>query len=316
MKLLQKFSLIIIFSMILIFQIIYDVDAFSQTGTNAIVKIQPGESYVYRWGLNSDLDVPVTITLSATGDGADYLSFPESIQLAPGEWVPVDVLVEIPNDNPNDVYITADVFATLKGTGEGSTVFNLQMQKPFEIYIGNPVIERAGTQEKTATEMNDEKLQKLQEENQRLQEQLEEQKKVQEKEAQPQPTATTESNEGGGCLISTATYGSELAPQIQMLREIRDNSLLSTSSGTTFMTGFNTLYYSFSPTIADLERQSPIFQEAVKLTITPLLTSLTLLNYVDMNSEEQVLGYGIGIILLNIGMYFVAPTAIIIRLRR
>ena len=87
-----------------------------------------------------------------------------------------------------------------------------------------------------------------------------------------------------------------------MLRELRDDNLLSTSSGTTFMTGFNTLYYSFSPTIADLERQSPIFKEAVKLTITPLISSLSILNYVDFESETEVLGYGISLILLNAGM--------------
>ena len=101
-----------------------------------------------------------------------------------------------------------------------------------------------------------------------------------------------------------------------MLREIRDNSLLNTSSGSAFMTGFNTLYYSFSPTIADWERQSPIFQEAVKITITPLLTTLSILNYVDMDSEAEVLGYGISLILLNVGMYFVAPAILITRLRR
>ncbi|MDA1125249.1 MAG: peptidylprolyl isomerase, partial [Crenarchaeota archaeon] len=38
--------------------------------------------------------------------------------------------------------------------------------------------------------------------------------------------------EGGGCLIATATYGSELAPQVQFLREIRDNTVLQTQSGT------------------------------------------------------------------------------------
>ena len=52
---------------------------------------------------------------------------------------------------------------------------------------------------------------------------------------------------GGGCLIATATYGSELSPQIQQLRELRDNQLLNTESGTSFMNAFNEFYYSFSP---------------------------------------------------------------------
>jgi len=115
---------------------------------------------------------------------------------------------------------------------------------------------------------------------------------------------------GGGCLIATATYGTELAPQVQQLRELRDNHLLETESGSTFMTGFNQLYYSFSPTIADLERESPLFKELVKLTITPLITSLSILNYVDMDSDTNVLGYGIILILLNVGMYIVAPVGI------
>ena len=118
--------------------------------------------------------------------------------------------------------------------------------------------------------------------------------------------------EGGGCLIATAAYGSEMAPQVQFLREIRDGKVMTTQSGTSFMTGFNQFYYSFSPAVADYERENPVFKEAVKVTLTPMLTSLTLLNYVDVDSEQEILGYGIGIILLNIGMYFVAPAAAII----
>ena len=121
---------------------------------------------------------------------------------------------------------------------------------------------------------------------------------------------------GGGCLIATATYGSELAPQVQQLRELRDNSLLQTESGTSFMTIFNEFYYSFSPTIADWERESPVFKEAVKITLIPLISSLSILNYVDMDSEDSVLGYGISLILLNIGMYFVAPAIVIIGIRK
>ena len=122
--------------------------------------------------------------------------------------------------------------------------------------------------------------------------------------------------EGGGCLIATATYGSELAPQVQLLREIRDNSLLQTASGTSFMTGFNQFYYSFSPTIADWERENPIFKEAVKITLTPMITSLSILNYVDMDSEVSVVGYGISLIILNVGMYFVAPAVMIIGIKK
>ncbi len=122
---------------------------------------------------------------------------------------------------------------------------------------------------------------------------------------------------GGGCLIASATFGSELASQVQMLREIRDNSLLQTQSGQSFMQGFNEFYYLFSPTIADWERQNPVFKEAVKLAITPLITSLSILNYVDMDSEYEVLGYGISLILLNVGMYVAAPIGIgLILIRR
>ena len=119
----------------------------------------------------------------------------------------------------------------------------------------------------------------------------------------------------GGCLIATAAYGSEMAPQVQFLREIRDNTVLQTQSGTAFMTGFNQFYYSFSPAVADYERENPMFKEAVKLSLTPMLTSLALLNYVDIDTEQEMLGYGIGVILLNIGMYFVAPAAVIIAIK-
>ena len=120
----------------------------------------------------------------------------------------------------------------------------------------------------------------------------------------------------GGCLIATAALGSELSPQIQFLREVRDNIVLQTESGTNFMVGFNQFYYSFSPAVADYERENPAFKEIVKITLTPLLTSLTLLHYADIDTEYEMLGYGISIILLNIGMYFVIPAIIIMKIRK
>ena len=120
----------------------------------------------------------------------------------------------------------------------------------------------------------------------------------------------------GGCLIATAAFGSEMAPQVQQLRETRDNIVMKTQSGAAFMTAFNSVYYSFAPTVADWERQNPIFKEMVKTTITPLLTTLSILNYVDIDSEPKMIGYGIGVILLNVGMYFVAPVFVVMKLRQ
>ena len=120
---------------------------------------------------------------------------------------------------------------------------------------------------------------------------------------------------GGGCLIATATYGSELSPQVQQLREIRDNKLIQTKSGFLFVKSFNEIYYSFSPSIADWERSSPLFKEIVKLAITPMISTLSILNSVDLTTDTEVLAYGTSVILLNIGMYLVAPAVVIIRIK-
>ena len=123
-------------------------------------------------------------------------------------------------------------------------------------------------------------------------------------------------SEGGGCLIATATFGSEMSPQVQQLRELRDNVIMQTASGHTFMTGFNQIYYSFSPYVADFERENIVFKETVKVALTPMLTSFSILSHVPIDTEQEMLGYGIGVILLNIGMYFVAPAVLITVLRK
>jgi len=137
---------------------------------------------------------------------------------------------------------------------------------------------------------------------------------IQEEEKQTTKEIQENNQEGGGCLIATAAFNSELSAQVQMLREIRDTKIMNTQVGAMFISGFNQFYYSFSPAIADMERQSPIFKEIVKITITPLLSSLSLLNNID--SEIEMLGIGIGIISLNAGFYFVIPVIVTIKIKR
>ena len=120
--------------------------------------------------------------------------------------------------------------------------------------------------------------------------------------------------EGGGCLIATATYGSEMSQQVQQLRELRDNQLLQTESGTAFMSAFNDIYYSFSPIIADYERENPYFKEAVKLAITPMISSLSLME--NAETESEVLSIGISVIALNLAMYLGVPAIVIVGIRK
>jgi hypothetical protein len=137
----------------------------------------------------------------------------------------------------------------------------------------------------------------------------------QEKETQQEKITQLEAEQnGGGCLIATATYGSEMSPQVQQLRELRDNTLLNTESGTAFMNTFNDIYYSFSPTIADMEREHPMFKEAVKLTITPMISSLSLME--NAETESEVLSIGISVIMLNLAMYLGVPAIVVVGIKK
>ncbi len=115
----------------------------------------------------------------------------------------------------------------------------------------------------------------------------------------------TSDNTGGGCLIATAAFGGELAPQVQQLREIRDSQLLATPSGKSFMGMFNEIYYSFSPDIADYQRQNPAFNELVRIGITPMLSTLSVMENAD--DDASVISLGALVIALNGAIYAGLP---------
>lgn len=77
-----------------------------------------------------------------------------------------------------------------------------------------------------------------------------------------------------GCIIATATYGSELSPEVQFLRDFRDNTVLSTFAGSSFMTVFNGFYYSFSPSVASTISDNEVFRGVMKVVLYPLIGTL------------------------------------------
>jgi hypothetical protein len=121
-----------------------------------------------------------------------------------------------------------------------------------------------------------------------------------------------------GCLIATAAFGSELAPQVQALRNFRDGIALDTHAGSSFMAVFNGWYYSFSPQVADFERDQPWLKEAVRVSVYPLLGILDLSTKVHdalaFNGEAAIIGAGLTASAL-IGLLYFAPLSAVLALQ-
>ncbi len=89
-------------------------------------------------------------------------------------------------------------------------------------------------------------------------------------------TTTTTTPEAPRCLVATAAYGSELAPEVQLLRNFRDNAILKTSAGSNFMVAFNAWYYSFSPSVANYVSDHWVERTMMKGLLYPLIGILLL----------------------------------------
>ena len=80
-------------------------------------------------------------------------------------------------------------------------------------------------------------------------------------------TQTGDDGGGGGCFIATAAFGSLLEPQVVLLRQFRDNVLLATDPGRLFVS----LYYRFSPPVADVIAGNVFLKSVVRICLYPLV---------------------------------------------
>lgn len=69
------------------------------------------------------------------------------------------------------------------------------------------------------------------------------------------------------CFIATAAYGSPLAPQVQFLREIRDEVLRQTEWGFNFFETYWKYYYRISPPIAEEMKRDPQLRRTIRWSI-------------------------------------------------
>ena len=138
----------------------------------------------------------------------------------------------------------------------------------------------------------------------------------------PGQTASGGNQTQSGCLIATAAFGSEFAPQVQQLREFRDSIAMKTFAGSSFMNAFNAWYYSFSPSVAEYERTSPWARELVRAAIQPLLIILDAsksmhgaLSIIGINNESAVVATGMMASTL-IGLFYLSPAAVLIGIKK
>ena len=112
------------------------------------------------------------------------------------------------------------------------------------------------------------------------------------------------------CLIATAAFGSEVAPQVQVLREFRDGFVMKTFAGENFMKTFNAFYYSWSPYVARAEYENPALRDFIRIAIYPLIYSLEVSRIIAQPfstiPEFAVLVSGI-IASLLIGLIYISP---------
>jgi len=123
--------------------IITQTHALQQVVGRIVVEIEPGEMKPFKWGLLTDKDEPNTVNISATGIGAEFLSYPKKVDLAPGEIKNIQANVSIPFDHPGGARLNATMLATEAGergnTSGSAGIINIQMGKPVDIAIGeNP----------------------------------------------------------------------------------------------------------------------------------------------------------------------------------
>jgi peptide/nickel transport system substrate-binding protein len=122
------------------------------------------------------------------------------------------------------------------------------------------------------------------------------------------------------CIIATATFGSELTPQVQLLRSFRDHRILSTFAGSQFMTVFNSFYYSFSPYVADSIRGNDALRDIMKVALYPLINVLQvsegIFSFLSFSPELAVVTTGFVASALIAVIYLLPLTLIISYFRK
>ena len=91
----------------------------------------------------------------------------------------------------------------------------------------------------------------------------------------PSGSSNSSGSGGGGCFIATAAFGSYLHPQVQILRDFRDHTLLTNAYGRAFVT----LYYRISPPLADFIAHHELLRGMTRVALAPVIFAVVYPTY-------------------------------------
>jgi hypothetical protein len=137
-----------------------------------------------------------------------------------------------------------------------------------------------------------------------------------------EPTPTQEpQNQTAGCIIATATYGSAMTPEVSYMRHVRDNMIGSNELGIIFVTGWNTFYYSWSPTLAGIISNSETLQTLTRILLVPLVviinftafifSTMAFINLPLASAIAFCVGMSLGLL-----VYFIMPVIFLVIISR
>ena len=117
------------------------------------------------------------------------------------------------------------------------------------------------------------------------------------------------------CIIATAAYGSDMAPEVVYMRYVRDNLIGSTSIGRALRDGFLTWYYWWSPPIAQYMSDKPVLQAVFRVLLAPVSVSVRIADAtfhgVGGGSLGSLLGFTFAAV-FSILSYIVVPSVLLV----
>lgn len=111
---------------------------FTQDSDFSEIELELGESATFEWRLRSNLDDPVTVYQSATGEGADLLSFDKRLILTNDKFISLPITVTIPEDYPIGYYEPTMYSVMKEVSSTGGIIISIAMAKTLEITVIPP----------------------------------------------------------------------------------------------------------------------------------------------------------------------------------